>query len=301
VLKIDRLPNVESAMTIRKILAPMTGGERDRIVLASAFAAARPFDAHIVALFVRPDPAEAMPFFGEGTSAVVVEEIVNVARDAADRAAAAVHASIHAVAAAQGATILQSPERASGSSVSFRDVQGNFTDCVTRAARLADLVVLGPLSEGDRPGLTEAFEATLVETGRPVLLSAKAQPQDFGKKIALAWDGSLPCAHAVSSALPYLSRATEIEALSVQRGAADTHALAELHEYLGLHGLTCSDRTLDASSKPIGQVLLESASAGGAGLLVIGGYGHSRLREFFAGGVTRHVVSHATIPVFMVH
>jgi nucleotide-binding universal stress UspA family protein len=157
------------------------------------------------------------------------------------------------------------------------------------------------LSESDKPGLTEAFESTLVETGRPVLLTAMAPARDFDGKIALAWDGSLPCAHAAIAALPYLSRAAAVEILSVRRDASEESSLPEIHEYLALHGIRCADRVMDARARPIGEVLLETAVAGGAGMIVLGGYGHSRLREFFAGGVTRHVVSHATIPLFLMH
>jgi nucleotide-binding universal stress UspA family protein len=254
-----------------------------------------------VALFVRPDPAEAMPFFGEGVSAAVVQEIVDVAREAADKAAELARASLHAVADADSVRLLESPQHAQGITASFRDVQGNFSDRVTQAARLSDLVVLGPLREGDKPGLTEAFESTLVETGRPVLLTAIAPAQDFGGKIALAWDGSLSCAHAAIAALPYLSLAREVEILSVRRDASEDSALPDIHEYLALHEIACTDRIMDARARPVGEVLLEAAAAGGAGMIVLGGYGHSRLREFFGGGVTRHVVSHATIPLFLVH
>ena len=73
-------------MSYVKILAPLTGGSRDAIVLASAFAAAKPFNAHVVALFVRPDPAEAMPFYGEGVSGAMAQEIVDAAKEAADKA-----------------------------------------------------------------------------------------------------------------------------------------------------------------------------------------------------------------------
>jgi nucleotide-binding universal stress UspA family protein len=288
-------------MTIRKIVAPLTGGERDRIVLASAFAAAKPFQAHVVALFVRPDPAEAMPFFGEGVSSVVAQEIVDVAREAADKAAAVAQASLQDAAIRDGVAVQESPKRTDAVTASFRDVQGNFADCVAAAARLSDLVVFGPLSVGDRPGLTEAFEATLVQTGRPVLLSAKAPTQGFGGKIALAWDGSQSCAHAATAALPYLSRAAAVEVLSIKRGAPDANALADIHEYLALHDISATDRVIDAGTKPLGETLLETAVSGGAGLIVLGGYGHSRLRQFFGGGVTRHVVSHATIPLFLVH
>ena len=72
-------------MAYVKILAPLTGGARDATVLASALAAAAPFKAHVVALFVRPDPSEAMPFFGEGVSGAMAQEIVDTAKEAADR------------------------------------------------------------------------------------------------------------------------------------------------------------------------------------------------------------------------
>jgi nucleotide-binding universal stress UspA family protein len=288
-------------MTICKIVAPLTGGDRDRVVLASAFAAAMPFGAHVVALFVRPDPAEAMPFFGEGVSPVVAQEIVDVAREAADRATDTAQATLHEMAAGNGVAVQESPRHVDVVSASFREVEGNFADCVSGQARLSDLVVFGPLGENDRPGLTEAFEKTLVETGRPVLLSAVAPSQDFGGKIAFAWDGSVPCAHAATAALPYLGRAAQVEVLSVKRNADDASSLADIHEYFALHGIPVTNRLIEAGGRLIGEALLETAVSGGAGLIVLGGYGHSRLRQFFGGGVTRHVVSHATIPLFLVH
>jgi nucleotide-binding universal stress UspA family protein len=288
-------------MTIGKILAPLTGGARDATVLASAFAAAKPFNAHVVALFVRPDPAEAMPFFGEGVSGVVVQEIVDVAKDAADKASEEAKKSLRLAAEAGGVLVLDAPAHRDAPSVSFRDVQGNFADRVTLAGRLADLVVFGPLKEGDKPGLTEAFEATLLETGRPVLLTAQIPPRDFARNVAVAWDESLASAHALSAALPYLAKADAVEILAVRRGGADEIQSAEIVEYLALQGLSCTCRTVDAGSRPVGEALLEAASGAGAGLLVLGGYGHSRLRQFFAGGVTRHVVSHANLPLFLVH
>ncbi len=288
-------------MSVRKILAPLTGGKRDAVVLESAFAAAKPFNAHVVALFVRPDPAEAMPFFGEGVSGVMVQEIVEVARDAADKAAEQAKRSLRLAADPAGVLVLDAPARKDAPSVSFHDTQGNFADRVVEASRLADLIVFGPLNEGDKPGLTEAFEATLLETGRPVLLSALAPPRDFARRVAVAWDGSAASAHAVSAAMPYLVRAEAVEIFSVRRGAADTAECADLREYLSLHGLAAADRAIDAGGKPVGEVLLAAASAAGAGLLVLGGYGHSHLRHLFSGGVTKHVVSHAELPLFLVH
>lgn len=287
-------------MSYAKVLAPLTGGTRDTNVLASAFAAAKPFHAHVVALFVRPDPTEAMPFFGEGVSGVVVQEIIDAAKQAADRAAEGAQATLKAAASEAGVTIIDAPARRDVATVSWREVQGNFADQVTQASRLSDLVVFGPLGADEKPGLSEAFEATLLETGRPVLLTAQVPPKNFARRIAVGWDGSATCARAVTAAMPYLEKAEAVEILTVSQGGP-AEGVSEVTEYLSLHGVSCSERSVEAGQKPIGEVLLESASGTGAGLLVLGGYGHRRLRQMFFGGVTRHVVSHAVLPLFLVH
>ena len=287
-------------MTYAKILAPLTGGTRDATVLASAFAAAEPFHAHVVALFVRPDPTEAMPFFGEGVSGIVVQEIIDTAKQAADKAAEEAQAALKAAASQSGVAVVDAPTMRDGTTVSWREVQGNFADQVMDASRLSDLVVFGPLGADEKPGLSEAFEVTLLETGRPVLLTAQVPPRSLARRIAVGWDGSMPCARAVTAAMPYLKKAEAIEILSVAHGAP-VEGLGDVREYLSLHGLTCRERSVDAGQRPIGEVLLESASGAGADLLVLGGYGHTRLRQMFFGGVTRHVVSHAELPLFLVH
>ena len=287
-------------MSYAKILAPLTGGTRDANVLASAFAAAKPFHGHVVALFVRPDPTEAMPFFGEGVSGVVVQEIIDAAKEAADKASEEAQSALKVAASEAGVTIIDAPARRDVATVSWREVQGNFADQVTQASRLSDLVVFGPLGADEKPGLSEAFESALLETGRPVLLTAQVPPKNFARRIAVGWDGSLSCARAVTAAMPYLEKADTVEILTVAAGTS-VEGLDEVREYLSLHGVTCSDRSVEAGQRPVGEVLLESASGSGAGLLVLGGYGHTRLRQMFFGGVTRHVVSHAELPLFLVH
>ena len=288
-------------MTIVKILAPLTGGARDGAVLASAFAAAKPFNAHVVALFVRPDATEAVPFYGESVSAAVMQEIADASKKASDSAIGIARASLAAAAKEAGAELLAAPDKRGAVSASFREVLGNFADQVTLAARLSDLVVFGALKEDDRPGLSEAFEATLLETGRPVLLSPQAAPVTFCKKIALAWNESVASAHAVTAALPFLKCAESVEILSVTRGKDELIDSSELKAYLKLRGIAATERVIDAGSRVVGDVLLEEAAKSGAGMLVAGGWGHSRLREMFFSGVTRHVVSHAELPLLLVH
>src|SRR5215472_14751914 len=238
-------------MSIVKILAPLTGGPRDETVMAGAFAAAKPFNAHVEALFVRPDPVEAMPFYGEGMSSAVVQEIMDASKSAAGKASQSASAALGEAAKGCGATVLARPEQRDCVTGSFVEVQGNFADCVTLAARLSDLVVFGPLKEGDRPGLSEAFEATLIETGRPIFLVSQPPRPDFYKSIAVGWNGSMASAHAVTASLPFLKAAGRVEILTVKQQNAEPISADELKAYLSLRGIAAGDRQIEGGTRPV--------------------------------------------------
>lgn len=280
-------------MSIGKILVPVTGAGRDLSVLRGALAAANLFEARLEVLFVRPDPVEAMPFYGEGMSSSVVQEIMDVSKDAASKASRAARENLEKVKKEGGST----PEER----FRFREVEGNFAEQVTVAARLSDLVVFGPVKEDDRPGLGEAFDATLLETGRPVLLLPESMPAGLGSRISLAWNGSVASAHAISAALPFLKKAAAVEVLTVKRGNSIPSPTDELIRYLACHGIAADARMLEAGDLSVADALLKSAAENGGGMLVAGGYGHNRMRELFVTGTTRRVVAQAAIPCFLVH
>jgi nucleotide-binding universal stress UspA family protein len=288
-------------MPIAKILAPVTGGARDGAVLANAIEAARPFSAHVVAFFVRPDLSEALAFFTDGVSGVVVEEVVKATKDAGDEGARRIEAAVDSICTNAAISRVRNPARSNAVTLSVREVQGNFGDQLTAAARLSDLVVFGPIRENDQAGLAEAFVQVLVETDRPVLRATDEAPKSFARRVAIGWDGKTAAAQAVSAAMPYLAKADTVEILSVQRPPLKAEATEGLKEYLSLHGVRSTERLIDPGSKRIGEALLDAAAEGNADLLVVGGYGRGRLRESLIGGVTRHVIAHAGLAVFMVH
>ena len=289
-------------MSIAKVLVPVTGGGRDTSLLLYAIEAARPFDAHVMALFVRPDLAEALAFFSDGASGVVVDEIVKATRDAGDEAGKRVEAAIAAVCEGAGVVRVGAPERRTGTvTLSLREVQGNFGDQLSLEARLSDLVVFGPIRESDQAGLAEAFVQVLVDTDRPVLRATDDVPRRFADRIAVGWDGKKAASQAVTAAMPFLKRAGHVEIFSIQRPPLTEHATEGLREYLALHGVTATERLIDAGNKRIGEALLQAAKQDNSDLLVLGGYGRGRLRESLIGGVTRHVIAHADVAVFMVH
>src|SRR6476620_1513070 len=123
-------------MTIAKILAPVTGGARDTAVLANAIEAAKPFNAHVVAFFVRPDLSETLAFFTDGVSGVVVEEVVKATQDAGDEAATRIEAAIASCCGGPGIERVSQPVRADHVTLSVREAQGGFGDQLTNAARL---------------------------------------------------------------------------------------------------------------------------------------------------------------------
>ncbi len=287
-------------MGLAKILAPLTGTARDEIVLATAFAAAQPFQAHVAALFIHPDPRLAVPFVGVPVSPDVVQDIVNASEDIAAAADKRAHEALMAAAAKFAAPILDTPQKMPGVSCSFHRAQGLFFRAVAHAAELCDLVAFGVIAGPEASELSEGFVEVLTRSGRPILLAAEA-PSQLARRIVLGWDGGASAARAISAALPFLRQADSIEILCVQRSAPHAADFAALREYLALHGISSTARTVEQGTRAVGAALLDAAAQAGADLLVTGAYGRGPWRESVFGGATVHIRSHATLPIFMAH
>jgi nucleotide-binding universal stress UspA family protein len=287
-------------MSLAKILAPLTGTARDEVVLATAFAAARPFNAHVAALFVHPDPRLAVPFVGVPVSPEIVQDIVNASEEITRSADQRAHDALVAAAGKFGAAVSDHPKKSDAVTCSFRRAQGLFFRGVALAAELSDLVAFGAITGPETVELNEGFVEVLTRSGRPILLSAEA-PSALGKKIVVGWDGGASAARAISAALPFLKKAESISILSVQRAAQSEARFAELHEYLALHGLEANELKVEQRDRAIGEALLDGAVKAGGDLLVMGAYSRGPLRESVFGGVTVHIRSHATLPIFLMH
>jgi len=285
---------------IAKIIAPLTGAKRDRVVLETAFVAARPTNAHVVALYVNADPRLAMPYMGAPLSPDVIQSIIDATAEISRGAAKMARAALMEATAAAGVQFESAPQRASAVTCSFLEMEGFFPHCVAEAARLSDLIVFGPVSPADGPDLSDAFVETLMKTERPVLLASIA-PQSLTGSVMLAWDGSAVAARALMGALPFLDEARKITLLSCHRPGARTLHFEDVQEYLSLRGHNCTVETIDPGKHGVGEALLQAAKSGRADLLVMGGYGHSQMGEVFFGGVTQHMRWHVELPILMVH
>ena len=288
-------------MAYRKILVPLTGGERDTPVLKAAFEVAKAFGGHVAALYVKPDPAEVLPYLGEGVSAGVIQEIMSAANETAKRGAAAAADNVARIAKTAGVAVQPPAQTGVGVGASFHVREGLADDVISEEARLSDLSVFDLPAESIDGVLRGALESALLNGRKPILLAARAGAPIVGRKIAVGWDGGAAAAQAVTSAIPLMKQAESIEILNVTSGPIDTIGMDRLRDYLRLHGLNAVEHGINPGGQGTAAALVDGAQRSGAGLLVIGGYGHSRLRELALGGVTRHVFAHVTMPVFMAH
>jgi len=288
-------------MTLRKILVPLTGGTRDKSALVTAMSVAATHKAYVEGLFVRPDPSEALPFMGEGVSGTVIQDIINSSKEAADQALDRARNMLTEAAGTAGVTVVTEPRGPGEACARLVEDTGPFDEAVAYRSRLSDLVVFLAGKDEKQSGVSEALQACLMDAGRPILLAPEEAPASVGGKILIGWDGGVEAAHAITAAKPFLMTAEKVEVLNVTKGEMDTALADLLADYLALHGVECSEHLIDPGSRPVGEVILEEATRAGCDLLVMGGYGHSRIRELLVGGATRYMISHATIPVLMAH
>jgi nucleotide-binding universal stress UspA family protein len=146
-------------------------------------------------------------------------------------------------------------------------------------------------------------EAVVFGSGRPTILVPElAQPRPFDH-VAIAWDGSRVAARAVADAAPLLQRATKISVLTVvgEKPLPEKDPGARLAGSLQKRGLSAEAVEIGAEDCPISTTLQQRAIELGAALLVMGGYGHSRVRDFVLGGATEGVLSDLEIPVLLSH
>ena len=282
-------------MSIKSMLVPLSGYEKDAAALVAVLALAQRLGAYVDVLHVKPDAREAVPLVAEGTSAPVIEQIITLAEKEANARAAAAGRLFKA--AVKEAKVAAAGAKAMAG---FRTVTARAPDEVSRTARVRDLVVMIRVPGERDIDWRLTLEAALMEGGRPVLL-LPADAAGFGKAVALAWNGSPEAARAASGALPFLVKAKQVLLLEGVRGAASRPSLAALAEWLARHGVKGKPKRVALKGWPVGGTLVEEAAAAGADLLVMGGYGHSRLRETIFGGATRAVLEAAKLPVLIAH
>ena len=275
---------------IKDIVANLSVGQRASFAGDYAVSIAAAFDAHVAGIAFLYDPI--VPVSGAGYIPADVIE-----RQERDNAAAA-KAALDGFAKAAGmAGVSNAPLTLSAS---FAGAADQFA----RIARRFDLSVIGQ-AEPETSAVEEVIiEAALFESGRPVIAVPYIQKAPLKlDNVMLCWDGSRAATRAIADAMPLLAKAGRVEVVIVanERGKQDEIEGADMGEHLARHGLNVDVKRTVLGDIDVADVLLSHAADAGTDFIVMGGYGHSRLREFVLGGVTRSILRSMTAPVLLSH
>lgn len=194
-----------------------------------------------------------------------------------------------------------------GVSAETRILDATFGGAATVFAQIArrfDLAVVGQAQREGGASDELVVEGALFESGRPLVVVPYIQKRGLTLERVLAcWDGGRTAARAIGDAMPFLERAKAVDIVIVaeERKGGDEINGANMGEHLARHGVAANVKRIAKGDLAIEDVLLSYAADSGADFMVMGGYGHSRLREFILGGVTRGLLASMTVPVMMSH
>ncbi|HEX5080365.1 MAG TPA: universal stress protein [Geminicoccaceae bacterium] len=181
-----------------------------------------------------------------------------------------------------------------GSHATWQEAEGDRGQLLAEAAHATDLVLARQTTAGSADARA-VLDELVTATGVPVLALPRNISGELGRTALVAWNGSREAARAAHDALPFLRAAKQVILCGIgERAQASLDAADAM---LRRHGVDVQAHKIDEPDGNAGQVLLEQAEAHAADLLVMGAYGHSRLREMVFGGATNHVLREATLPV----
>lgn len=284
-------------MPFKTILVYLDTEAHAASLTSAAIGVAKTFSAQLLGLHVIPQA-----FISSAAPPEVIGELMEAQRKA------------HRAAAKRIADAFDSAIAGAGVEVKWQVVEASFEPAAAvamRHGRTADLVILG---QADRSinlidGIGSA-EEIMLGAGRPVLIvPVKPAPQTIGQHVLLGWNGSRESARAAFDALPFLEKAVSVRIFAAGQAAGalwgslaeDTAPTAGLEAALARHGVHSKVVTVTASGAQVADKLLDDATANGCDLIVMGGYGHWRMREIVFGGATHGVLERTTIPVLMSH
>jgi nucleotide-binding universal stress UspA family protein len=273
---------------IKDIVVHLTGSEEDDTRLSYALQIARLFDAHLTGLQVHAMP-EILSITDPSGSAFL-QDLIAQSSERADAVGKRLAAKL------ADFDVEHELRR-------FDLLPGVVGNALAAETRLADLFV-GTRPYGDPTGQQRIEEAVLFGSGRGSLLVPPhgKPPKEYGT-ILVAWNDSREAARAVAEALPFLQQARQVVVCLVEEDASEQTGIepgADIGRYLSRHKVSAEIRKV-AGWSDTGAALLNEARQVGADLIVMGGYGHSRVREWVLGGATRLMLSEAPVPVFIAH
>jgi nucleotide-binding universal stress UspA family protein len=293
-----------------KTILVLTGGsDSDAPVFETALAAAQPLNAHLRFVHIRIGAGEAAMHSPhvEFVSGPALVDALGRLEDEAERRSAAFGAHVRAFCTRFNIAMQDAAEPAKGVTASLLEESDDAARRLVGHARQHDLVVM---ARAKRPnGLPPDFiETLLLKSGRPILLAAAQAPRNLAGTIMVCWRETPEAARALDAAKPFLTRAQRVVFVWVEEKSnhidqtiKHVEALNDAAAQFRRCGVATYVRAIPSEGRPIADVLASAAADCGADLMVMGAYGHSRMREVIFGGCTQAVIRHAERPVLLLH
>ncbi len=277
-------------MSYKTILVHLDHRPRSAERLGLACSLAGEFDAHVVGLFA--PGGSRLPSYVEAEGGPTLRELLE------ERRKEVLHEAER--------RFREITQRNGGERTEWRTSQSDPAAAVRLSARYADLVVAGQPEAKDEGELRGLADELVFSAGRPVLFVPYAgRFPALGKRVLVAWDAGREAARAVTDALPLLQRAQSVEvcAFDPEKSRRNHGAQpgADIGLFLARHGVKVTVTRQSGADYEVGAQILSRASDVGAELIVMGAYGHARVREMVLGGVTRTLLESMTVPVLMSH
>ena len=275
---------------IKDLVVNLGLGKPRDVAADYAISIAETFAAHACGVAFAFEPVVPPSIMGG-----IPADLIDTQWAASERAADA--AIAHFEAAAKRAGIAAEHRRLSASIGGAGDVFG-------RLARRFDLAVTAQAEPKGSAAHGLIIEGALFGSGRPVVVVPYIQQGGLKlDRVMVCWDGSRPAARAIADAMPFLARSGAIDVVMVASGRekGDEIPGADMGEHLARHGLNVDIRRIVSTDVDVPNTILSHAADTGADLIVMGGFGHSRLREFVLGGATQGILAAMTVPTLMSH
>jgi nucleotide-binding universal stress UspA family protein len=286
------------------LVVPLSGTDGDAAAMAAAVSLGGAFGTHLIGLHARRDVRQdiaALASADMGLATGLDTIMARMEQEASAREIMAEEAWKKACGQA-GIPLAETPPGPGGATYEFATEMGDESDWLAEYGRAADLVVVGRVKQAEMVDV-DPMEAALMDTGKPVLIAADAKPPVLDGTVAIAWKNTREAAGAVAAALPFIRRARRVVVFSVEEDGAESVDKSHLRLVRALrwHNANTGSQVLRRESRAPVAVLLDGLAREKCDLLVMGGYGHTRLREAVFGGFTRAVLEAAPVPVLMAH
>jgi nucleotide-binding universal stress UspA family protein len=278
-------------MALKDLLVHVNGSKHASHRVDFAVRLALDFDAHLAGVYTMPE--FTVPAY---LAAQLPADVLSAQRallgEARDRAKAS----------------FEERARKAGIKWEWRDAEGDPAEMAALHARYADLALVGQNDPDEElPELElDVPERVVLDSGRPCLVIPYAGKfTSVGERVLVAWNATAQATRAVNDALPLIARARKVIILAINpgRGPAAHGDVpgADIALHLARHGVKAEAGQVFADDIDTGDMILSRAADEGVDMIVMGAYGHARLREMVLGGATRDLLGHMTVPVLMSH